>query len=252
MVKQTTYPMRIIGMMVTGAEADRYLEASLKELKRLCDDVIIATNNVDKKTKDLINKYKFWQYEDNREWGKNQPAIKGDLLDKVGGLKPDWVIAIDSDEVFAPEFTREEAERLADTKEIAYYFMIVNLYGDKEHFVHGAGIQRFWNIRYFKYISDHVKYQKKNLHCGLAPPIFYHKGWHAPFYVEHYGLMKKEDRLQKAERYAKYDPDALCKGQVYYDDLVAELKPMKFDRQGLLDKLNSVPDTQPRNKKIWK
>lgn len=239
---------KIVGLMVCGpGEADRYLEASLKEMKRLCDDAIIATNNADKKTIKLIEKYGFWHYEDNREWGIHQPSIKTTLLEKVGRLNPDWIIAIDSDEVFAPEFTREEAERLANTKEVAYYFMVVNLYNDPEHFAHDVGIQRFWNIRFFRYLPEFgLTYQKTNLHCGLAPPFAYHNGWHAPFYLEHYGLMKPEDRRRKAERYKKYDPTAKFKSRVYYDDLEKDLKPRLFNRAALLEKLKNSPECQPR------
>lgn len=239
--------MKIVGMMITGAEADRYLEASLKELKRLCDDAIIATNNADQKTKDLIEKYDFWQYEDNREWGIYQPDIKTDLLRRVAKLNPNWIIALDSDEVFAPEFTREEAERLAETNEIAYYFLVINLYNDTEHYANSIGIQKFWNVRYFKYLSGHNQYQHKRLHCGLAPPIFYHRGWHAPYYLEHYGLMKAEDRQKKVERYAKYDPEAKFKGREYYDDLSKELKSIPFNRAKLIEQLKNSSETKPRN-----
>lgn len=239
--------MKIVGMCVCGAEADRYLEQTLKEFKRLCDDTIIALNNADQKTKDLISEYGFWTYEDNREWGKYQPDIKTDLLRRAGKLNPDWIIALDADEKFPPEFTREEAEKLANSNEIGYYFLVVNLYNDTEHFAHDVGIQRFWNIRYFKYLSGHTLYQHKSLHCGLAPPIFYYKGWNAPFYLEHYGLMKAEDRAKKIERYAKYDPNARFKGKEYYDDLRRELKAIPFDRQGLLNKLKNSQETKKRN-----
>ncbi len=234
-------------MVCGNGEADRYLEASLKEFKRLCDDAVIATNNADQKTKDLIKRYKFWQYEDNREWGIHQPSIKTDLLDKVAKLRPDWIIALDSDEVFAPEFTREVAEEYALKGEVAWYFAVVNLYNDIEHFAHDVGIQRFWNIRFFQFLPQFgLEYQKTSLHCGLAPPFAYSKGWYAPFYLEHYGLMKKEDRLKKAERYKKYDPKARFKSRVYYDDLVKDLTPRLFNRQALLEKLRNSPECQPR------
>ena len=225
---------------------EKYIEDTLKEFVRLCDDVIIATNNADDDTKKLIKKYGFWQYEDNREWGLYQPDIKTDLLRRAGKLRPDWIIALDMDEKFAPEFTRAEAERLTAQKEIAFYFLVVNLYNDKDHFVHGQGIQRFWNIRFFKYLSDNTVYQKKSLHCGLAPPIYYYKGWHAPFYLEHYGLMDKKDRDRKAERYAKYDPTGKFKSKVYYDDLVKTLTPRVFNRERLLEQLRNSAETKPR------
>jgi len=239
---------KIVGMGVCGAgEADRYMEATLKEFKRLCDDVIIATCNATQKEKDLISKYGFWQYEDNREWGIDQPNIKSSLLEKVSKLKPDWIIALDMDEIFPPEFTREEAEKLTNSDEIAYQFLVVNLYNDKDHFAHDVGIQRFWNVRFFKHCPEYgYTYIRKNLHCGLAPPIFYRYAWHAPFYLEHYGLMKEEDRIRRVQRYDRYDPNAKFKGREYYDDLKKKLEPREFDRKGLLAKLKEAPECKKR------
>jgi hypothetical protein len=238
--------MRIIGICVVGPN-EKYLENTLKEFKRLCDDTIIATNNADEKTIKLIEKYGFKHYEDNREWGRTQPSIKSALLERAGELKPDWIIALDSDEVYSRNFTREEAEALTQGKEIAYHFMIVNLYNDPDHFVHGAGIQRFWNIRFYKYLPEMgLKFINKPLHCGLAPPFAYKYGWYAPFYVEHYGLMLKEDRQRKAVRYQKYDPGKLCKAGSYYDELLMDLKPHKFDREATLAKLREAKECQPR------
>lgn len=238
--------MKIIGIMVCGPN-EKHLENSLKEFKRLCDDAIIATNNADQETIKLIESFGYHRYEDNREWGIHQPSIKTDLLNKAGELSPDWIIALDADEVFAPEFTREEAEKLADTGEIAYHFLVVNLYNDERHFAHSAGIQRFWNVRFYKYLPEYgLQFLRKNLHCGLAPPIAYQYGWHAPYYLLHYGLMLPEDRMRKQERYRKYDPNKRFKAGAYYDELVKELKMIEFDPQGLLRKLRESTETKSR------
>lgn len=232
--------------MVLGPN-EKYLNKSLNEFKRLCDDVLIATNNADEDTKKLIDSFGFSHYEDNREWGIYQPDIKTDLLKKAGELNPDWIIALDADEVFAPEFTRQEAEKLASGTEIAYYFMIVNLYNDEEHFAHSKGIQRFWNIRFYKYMPEYgLQFQRKSLHCGLGPPITYKYGWYAPFYIKHYGLMLKEDRLRKAQRYNQYDPNRKFKAGEYYNELIQDLKMIPFDKEGLLGKLREARECQPR------
>lgn len=232
--------------MVVGPN-EKYLDKSLSEFKRLCDDAIIATNNADENTTKIIESFGFSHYADNREWGIYQPDIKTDLLTRAGKLNPDWIIALDSDEVFAPEFTREEAEKLADGNEIAYYFLVVNLYNDEEHFAHSKGIQRFWNIRFYKYMPEFgLQFLRKSLHCGLGPPITYKYGWHAPFYLLHYGLMLPEDRERKQARYRKYDPKKIYKAGTYYDELGQELPMRVFDAQGLLGKLRESPETQPR------
>ena len=240
--------MRIVGIGVVGPD-EKYLENTLKEFQRLCDNVLIATNNADEKTKELIERYGFEQYEDNREWGIYQPAIKTTLLTNAGKFNPDWIIALDADEIFAPEFTRAEAERLAQTDEIAWYFLIVNLYNDEKHFAHSAGIQRFWNIRFYKYLPEYgLQFQRKSLHCGLGTPLAYRYGWHAPYYVLHYGLMLPEDRARKIERYRKYDPNRKFKAGAYYDELGQELTMHPFDPEGLLRKLQASTDCKPRKR----
>lgn len=239
--------MKIVGIMVVGPN-EKYLEKSLKEFARLCDNAIIATNNADEETKKLIDSFGYLQYEDNREWGIYQPDIKTRLLERAKCFSPDWIIALDADEVFAPEFTREEAERLASGTEIAYHFLVVNLYNDEQHFAHSTGIQRFWNIRFYKYLPEYgLQFLRKSLHCGLAPPIAYKYGWHAPYYLLHYGLMLPEDRQRKQQRYAKYDPNKKFKAGTYYDELGKELPMREFDPQGLLLKLQESKETQPRN-----
>lgn len=238
--------MRIIGIMVCGPN-EKYLDRSLLEFKRLCDDAIIATNNADDNTKQTIKKYGFQSYEDNREWGKEQPAIKTALLTRAGDLKPDWIIALDADEVFCQSFTRNEAEALTQSEEIAFNFLIVNLYNDEHHFAHSSGIQRFWNIRFYKFLPEFgLQFQRKALHCGLAPPMAYRYGWHAPFYVLHFGLMLKEDRQRKIERYQKYDPHKIYKSGSYYDELTQDLQMRPFDAEGLLAKLKESPECKPR------
>lgn len=240
--------MKIVGIGVCGpGEASKYMRKTMEEFKRLCDEVIIATSNAGDEEKKLIDEYGFQHYEDNREWGKEQPNIKTDLLTKAGELKPDWIVALDMDEVFAPEVTRQELERLASGTEIAWYFLVVNLYNDEQHFAHDVGIQRFWNIRFYKFLPEYgLQFQRKALHCGLAPPIAYKYGWHAPYYLLHYGLMKPEDRQRRVARYQKYDPNAVYKGKVYYDDLQRELLMRPFDREGLLRKLAVSTECQPR------
>lgn len=238
--------MKIVGIGVCGpGEAGRYMEKTLKEFQRLCDDALIVTCNATQAEKDLIKSYGFKQYEDNREWGLEQPLIKEELLNRVGELTPNWLIFLDMDEVFCQEFTREEAEKLTETAELGWYFMIVNLYNDEEHFAHDVGIQRFWNVRMYKYTPEYgFQFQRTNVHCGPCPRINWQYAWHAPFYVLHYGLMKPEDRLAKADRYVRYDKRLMK--PAYYDDLVRELTPRVFDGPGLLRKLGAAPETKKR------
>lgn len=239
----------IVGIGVCGAgEAGRYMRKSMEEYKRLCDHILIATCNATDEEKKMLDEYGFDHYEDNREWGIDQPNIKTTLLKKAGEkYNPGWIIAIDMDEVFAPTFTKEKALEMMNGEEIAYYFLVVNLYNDEQHYAHDAGIQRFWNIRFYKYLPElGLEFQRKNLHCGLGPPIMYKYGWHAPFYLLHYGLMKKEDRDKKVQRYNQYDPNARFKDRIYYDNLQQDLLMIPFLPEKLLLQLAESKETHKR------
>lgn len=112
---------KIVGMMVVGpGEGDRWLKQVLEQRKELVDDMVICGNNTDEKTEEIIKESGFWFYRDDREWGVHQPSIKNSLLERVGKLKPDWIITSDADELYDSKFTREQAERLADTDAIGY------------------------------------------------------------------------------------------------------------------------------------
>ena len=212
--------MRVIGMMVVGAgEADRWLAQGLEQRKELVDDMILCLNNVDKKTERIAKQSGYWIYSDDREWGREQPNIKKDLLDRAAKLRPDWILPSDADELYDKYFTRQEAEKLAQRNVPGYYFAIINLWDDEQHYRHDLS---FWNVRFFNFKiaqREGLYFERKRLHCGLAPPFIYKYGHYAPFLLKHYGLMKPEDRQKKIERYEKYDPKAIFKDRSYYEAL---------------------------------
>jgi hypothetical protein len=203
----------IIGYaIVGGGEAGRYLENTLKEFQRLCDDAVLVLNNATVAERRMVENYGFKIKEDNREWGKNQHRIKNDLMVDLANLNPTYLVCLDADEVFDPQMTKEKLIEMLN-KTDALYFYILNLWNE--------GWKRslsFWNVRAWKW-NGQTKFSNRPLHCGLAPEWCYHYASHAPFYVKHYGLMKQEDRQKKIERYQKYDPKAIYRDVSYYNAL---------------------------------
>ena len=236
--------IKIVGQLVCGPN-EKYLEETLQCFTKLCDDVVCATCNATQKEFNLLNKYDIRHYEDNREWGFKQYAIKTDLLKRILQLKPDWILPLDADETMRVE--RIQLESLASARESCYFY-VVNLWNDEAHY---SKTLSFWNVRFYKADeSKGVQFLKKPVHCGNAPPYFYHqsaKKSYAPYLLVHKGLMKRADRLKKAERYSIYDPDCLWKGQEYYDALQAEWQGSEFNEQEVLTKIqNYVRQLQSR------
>jgi hypothetical protein len=229
--------MKIIGQGVCGPnETNKYLEDTLKEFKRLCDDVIICTCNAGIKEKALIRKYGFRQYEDDRIWGKQQPNIKRDLLKRIIQLSPDWILPLDMDETM-PTVDRQILEGLTKGRE-ACQFYVTNLWNDELHY---AKALSFYNVRFYKNIPEmETQFLRKPVHCGNAPPYFYTKPaieTYVPHILLHKGLMKKEDRMQKVLRYQQFDPKAEHKGSQYYESLEVDGSGSEYIEQEVINKL---------------
>jgi len=245
--------MKIVGMIIVGTgEADRYLPKVLNRLSKICDDIVVACNAKDAKTRNLVAQrtiaYDFSEY----EWGKKQNIIKEIFLRRcIAKENPDWVICVDSDEILDEAFTREKAEEMAKRNEIAYEFYCVQLW-DTEDKMRVDGLWgNFWNVRYFKFIKNaDLGYQNTPLHCGLAPKYAYAWRTQGEHLFKHYGYMKKEDRIKKAERYRKYDPTAKYRSNEYYDGILSDKPKLKdFNEQRFRQKLTYI-SREPSESKI--
>ena len=220
---------KIVGYGICGPNEKR-LEATFKEFARLCDETIILFNNAPLEYVELAKKYGFHTAQDNTEWGRWQWNIKEKFITRlIPQLKPDLLVALDMDEVFDKNLTKEKLYDLYKTEFPAFYFYIVNLWDD------GYNPDRnFWNIRVWKWREDlGTAFPRKNVHCGLAPEWVWARGMYVPYILKHYGLKDKEDRERKVERYKKYDPEAKCIIKEYYQSLESNPQVMPFDEDKL-------------------
>lgn len=241
---------RIVGYgLATKGEASRYMEATLKEFKRLCDETIILLNNAGEEEKQLIEKFSFKWVEDNREWGKNQHKLKHDFVkNHVAKLSPDITICLDMDEVFY----RAEREDFESLPGQAWYVYIANLWDEG-----WSPEWSFWNVRAYswewreKLEKAFFDFENRPLHCGLAPKWAYHLNYHAPLLLLHSGLKDKKDRMRKVERYEKYDPNQVYRSSSYYEALKSD-KSEKFNPEDLLEKIKADVRSmkQPEVKKL--
>jgi hypothetical protein len=238
---------RIIGYgLTTKGEADRYMEDTLKEFLRLCDDTIILCNNAGDKEKELIQKYGFKMVEDNREWGLFQNKIKEDFVkNHVAKLNPTHCIVLDMDEIFEERVNRSVLEQLNMS---GAYFWFVQHWDSVNKHLPALG---FWNVRFYEFHPQSIKFQNTPLHCGLSPEYAYFYGGYAPYIVRHFGLKNRSDRMKKVERYQKYDPNAKYKDKSYYDMLASEDAGVPYDEDVEHEKVaNEVGKYQQKYKPI--
>jgi hypothetical protein len=226
--------MKIVGYGICGAgEADRFMRRTISQMKELCDDVIILLNNATQKEKQLASSLGCRTIFDNREWGKFQNHIKESLLrDHVTPQNPDACLTLDMDEVLSEKVDRQVLEELTKWHSTAFYF--VQHWNDEQTYNDEFG---FWSVRFFKWNGD-TRFLNRPLQCGLVPKWALDHCSYAPHYIKHYGLMSKEDRQRKVERYEKYDPDNKYLPTYY--------KKLKTKSEGLLFSHDSFQETLER------
>lgn len=194
--------------ITTSGEAKRYLRDTLDCLQKLCDEVVIVHNRSGAEEIAMVEEYGFDSYSDSAEWGLHQHEIKERLMKWLSHKPRDLMVCLDSDEVLL--ISKKE---ITELKGDAWYVYVMNLWGD--------GWKRkwsFWNIRIWRW-NNIIEFQRRPLHCGLAPKWCYEMGQYIPIILEHYGLMLRDDRQKKITRYLKYDPTAIYRSKEYYDGL---------------------------------
>ena len=225
--------MKIIGHGICGPN-ERYLERTLKEFQRLCDDTIILLNNAGKKEEALIKKYGFKIVKDNREWGTQQNIIKEEFIRKhVAKLNPDYALTLDMDEVFEEGFGRKDLEALTKWHSAAFYF--VQHWDDEKH--HNPDFS-FWSVRFWRFDKP-FDFLKRPLQCGLVPKWALNHCSYAPHYIKHFGLMR--DRQRKIDRYEKYDPESKYLPS-YYEKLKTSKNKQLFTGLQLKDEVAKYGD----------
>jgi hypothetical protein len=230
--------MKIIGQLVCGpGEAGRWLEETLKEFARLCDDVVVCLCNATAAEEAMVRRFDFRCYRDDREWGRHQFSIKTGLLQRIHLLRGDWILALDADETVPTIQSRGDLAAISVGRE-ACHFYVVDLWNAPDRY---SKTLSFWNIRFYKSDpSRGVQFIRKPVHCGNAPPYFYSlpaKSTFVPHILLHKGLMLPADRLKKAARYELYDPRAIHKGREYYDALVANWSGSEYNQSDVLNKI---------------
>lgn len=236
--------MKVIGYGICGeGESKRYMKETLDCFKKLCDEVIILGNGAGRAEQALVESYGFTYRSDKREWGKHQWRIKQDFLERdVSQIaeKGDMLVCLDMDEVLDDSITREW---LLEAPLDAYHVFVVDLWNDAEHYKPESC---FWNVRLWRWNGE-TKFKAKPVHCGLAPEWAYHYHRFAPFLLKHYGLMRKEDRMRRVERYKRYDPNAEYLDRRYYDMLASD-SAVPFDEKALHEKISKEVATYKQTK----
>jgi glycosyltransferase involved in cell wall biosynthesis len=201
----------LIAMLPVRNEADRFLPQVLSQLEQLCDGVVVYDDASTDGTADLCRRHAKVELHQGKEplLGVNEAALRRRLWHLVAARRPDWVLALDGDELFE-ERAEDELRQLTQQADYdAVAFRIFDFWKSETH-VRVDGAWNPWErfspllVRYLPELGD--AWYDQPIHCGRFPLAYRDRStYYSHLRVRHYGWSRGEDHLRKYLFYRKRD-----------------------------------------------
>jgi len=233
---------RIIGSMIAGDEADRYMSRVIIDLfkRDLIDELVVVCDKSDEKTvKELkeLQKYYFItvHYHNFKLFGKAENLLRERAIQYAISKNPFGIIPIDCDEFFDEEVNRPALIGLL-AQGVAYDFVLAHYWGDEESVRIDGVFAHQENIRLFRYCPEQSqRFFDRNLHCGSAPKYCYEQRKAIEFILKHFGYVKEADVKAKKDRQMKHDPKMILENPDLYNRMMKEGEVVKFNKVKFLE-----------------
>lgn len=227
--------MTIVGMLRVKNEA-RWIERSISSILPICDRVVVLNDHSTDTTKDICESLSRVEVFDSPFVGLNEARDKNYLLDRALVYKPDWIIAIDGDEMLEPG--KLEGLRNSMNTPLTCLSLRVNYLWDREDQVRTDGVYGdFHRESVFRPSGARFSAIGKgpNFHCGNVPWEDRQKRRVMDIALLHFGYMHREDRERKFAWYNQVDPKNLVEDG-YRHMVIGDLFPAdsKFAHAGPL------------------
>ncbi|NLI91929.1 MAG: glycosyltransferase [Peptococcaceae bacterium] len=201
-------------MMLVRNEADKMLRKTLSHAAKYADEAVILD---DASTDDTVAicqeifKDKPLTIVSNEHHGfSNEIALRKQLWNLTVQTNPDWILALDADEVFEDSII-QYIRQLIDQPAFDYYtFRLYDMW-DEDHYREDTFWQahKYFRIFLTRYQPDfHYAWYETPQHCGRLPyNIFALEGCQCYIRLKHLGWSTPELREEKYKRYLELDPE---------------------------------------------
>lgn len=199
-------------MMLVRNEAGRYLRQVLDAADRYVDEMVIVDDASTDETPVICESYRKARVIRNSTPGfHNEVTLRKLCWAETVKTNPDWILALDADEVFEDR-TEREIDRLLDTPGVdAWAFRLYDFWGSKEYYRDDACWQahhqyQIYLLRNLPVVSE---WRETPLHCGRIPTnvLCTHRVADSSIRLKHFGWANKAEHRAKFERYMQADPE---------------------------------------------
>lgn len=208
---ESCYKHSIIAMMPVRNEIDRYLNEVLTHLLKWVDKVVILDDASEDDIIEVLGENERIITHKNEYciFEQNESALRSKLWNLTVKENPDWILAIDADEIFEDRIIDEASLLINQNYYDAICFRIFDFWSSKTHYRIDGG----WNpwvkfspllIRYIPDINYH--WPDRRIHSGRFPhPCDNYIPYYSDIRIKHFGWADPKDHYRKFLFYQNKD-----------------------------------------------
>jgi len=205
------YRPKIVAMMPVRNEADRYLEEVLEHLSRWVDSIVVLDDCSEDHTVNLTQRFpKVIVYKnDAPQFATDEPGLRAKLWQLTIKENPEWIVALDGDEVFEDRIINEIRVLINQKDYHTICFRLFDFWLSRQVYRIDGG----WNpweksivlmVRYNAGIQN--SWLQREVHCGRFPQAYEAlPSYYSDIRVKHYGWSRGEDHYSKYLYYRDKD-----------------------------------------------
>lgn len=225
---------KLTAMMLVRNEGQRYLKQCLDSLSGFVDELVVWDDASTDNTAEICCSYSILRAmgrSANSIFWQNESALRQQLLDLTLETAPQWIMAIDADEIFEDKAKKVMHALLkGDHNWVAFPFY--DFWGSTSHY----RVDGLWNPkgRYMPMVfrinsrQQHYVFPQQRLHCGRLPlGAVTGKGLKVNLRLKHFGWANSEEHRKKYLRYIEADPDGKHSPLSHYHSILLSKPSLK-------------------------
>ncbi len=214
----------ICGMLRIKNE-QRWIAKVIESIQPLCDEILILDDHSTDETREICRAFAGVTVFESPFEGLNECRDKAWLLEKVMMLNPEWIVAIDGDEILSPG-GQEQLRHAMKGPQSCLSLRILYLWNDWQTVRTDGVYGDFHRESVFRPNGSKFEVHDKgpNFHCGNVPWGNRINKRVISTALLHAGYMHKEDRRRKFEWYNTQDPNNALEDR-YRHMVIGDLYP---------------------------
>jgi len=201
----------------------RFIEKSLKSVMEICSEIIVMDNNSTDDTVEICSGFdKVTEIIKRKELPLDEVRDKNIIYEHARKSDPDFILAVDGDEIFMPhasEILFEELSTVHPDSDV-FEFQFLTLWDDVNTIRTDGIFGYYWQKRLLRMKNQPYSLlfvendNPGNIHCGSIPPssVGFDNQAKSSVKIFHLASLDDEVRQRKYGFYTKTDPDNVLTG----------------------------------------